>query len=138
MATGSRLLAIRSRLAPPATRIGDAKVKIPLGGETVIRYRISPWNAKRGVDVVAIDAPDGLTVQSEVVPPAGLLVHLTADKVKLKPGDADNLILGATIRQEVPAADPHKPAGARPTTAQPPIMLPAVPLTILQQEISKP
>ena len=123
---------------PPATRIGDDRVKIPLGGETVIRYRISPWNAKRGVDVAAIDGPDGLTVKSEIVPPDELLVHLTADKAKLKPGDADNLILGATIRQETPAADPRKPARARPASAQPPIIMPAVPLTILQQEIYKP
>ena len=122
---------------PPATRIGDVRVTLPLGGETVIRYRISPWNAKRGVDVTAIDGPDGLTLRSEIVPPDELLVHLVADKAKMKPGGADNLILGATIRQETPAVDPQKPAPARAAPAQPPIMMPAVPLTILE-EISKP
>jgi len=133
------LVAVQSNKGrvPPATRIGDDRVIIPLGGEALVRYRISPWNAKRGVDVVAIDAPDGLTVQSEVVPPDGLVVHLTADKAKLKAGDADNLILGATVRQETPAADPQKPARPRAAAAQPPIIMPAIPMTI-QQEISKP
>ena len=122
---------------PPATRIGDDKVTVPLGGEALVRYRISPWNAKRGLDLEAIDAPDGLTVVAEVVPPDIMVVHLTADKAKVKPGDADNLILGVTVRQETPAADPQKPVRPRAAANQPPIILPAVPLTI-QKEISKP
>ena len=133
------LVAVRSNRVGqvPATRIGNEPVVVPLGGEGLVRYRISRWVAQRGgVDIEAIESPDGLTVKSETVPPDEVLVHLTADKAKMKPGDADNLILGASIRQETPAADPQKPARQR-ANAQPPIVMPALTVTITK-EISKP
>lgn len=132
------LVAVRSNKGrvPPATRIGTERVTIPPGGEALVRYRMSPWNAKRGVDMVVLDGPEGLTVKSEIVPPDVMVVHLTADQAKLKPGDADNLILGATVKPETPAVDPQKPV--RPQTyVPPPTVMPAIPVAI-QQEISKP
>ena len=82
---------------------------------------------------MVLDGPDGLTVEPEIVPPDLMVIHLKADKAKLKPGDADNLILGLTVRPDAPAVDPQKPV--RPQTyVPPPVVMPAIPIAI-QQEV---
>jgi hypothetical protein len=121
---------------PPVQRIGEGRVEVPAGGEAVLRYRVPQWIARRGVEVVAVEVPDGLTLRSEIHAPDEIAVHLTAEAAKLKPGDTDNLILGALIKQEPSATDARKPARTN-RGAAPVVVLPAVTMTI-QQEFPKP
>lgn len=121
---------------PPMRRIGEGNVNIPAGGEAVVRFRMSPWLAQRGVEVVAVEAPDGLALRCEMQAPDALAVHLTADAAKLKAGATDNLILGAVLKQEASAKEAKKPAGARANAAAVTVM-PAMTLMI-DPEISKP
>ena len=123
----------KSRVAP-VSRIGGGTVSIPVGGEAVLRFRVSPVIARRGVEVVAIDAPDGLALRSEIQLPDMIAVHLTADAAKLKPGVTESLILGALLQQEPSTKGAKKAARAG---AAPVVVMPAMTLTI-QQAFSKP
>ena len=112
-----------------ANRIGAGPVVVPSGGETVVRFQVPRQLAKLGVDVVAVIVPDGLTVRSEMKMTDEIVVHLTADAAKLKPGCADNLILGASLKPLPLATADKKPFRAN-RGAPIVIVLPAVALNI--------
>ena len=116
--------------------IGAGIVEVPAGGETLLRYRVPPWLARQGVEVVAIEVPDGVTLRSEVKLPDEIAVHLTIDPAKLKPGFADNLILGTLLKAPTPTADAKKQARGRPGVVAV-AALPAVALQV-QQPLPKP
>jgi hypothetical protein len=88
------------------------------------------------MEVVAVDAPEGLTVRSKIQLPDEIVIHLTADAAKLKPGDSDNLILGAMFKLDTPARNASKPARAN-RGATPMVVMPAMTFTI-QQALTKP
>ena len=121
---------------PPVSRIGVGMVEVPAGGEAVVRFRVPAWIARQGVEVVALEVPDGLALRSETRLPDELAVHLTADAAKLKPGDSDNLLLGALLKPGPLAKEAKKPARAR-SGAVPVAVMPAMPLTIVK-DFSKP
>lgn len=112
-----------------AVRIGDGPVVVPLGGEARVRLRVPRWLLQQGMDVVALEAPDGLTVNAEIREPNEIIVHLRADAAKLKVGMADNLILGATLKPLLALKDAPKPARGRRAVATTTV-LPAIPLTL--------
>lgn len=121
---------------PPGRRIGEGRVDVPTGGEAVVRYRVPTWIARQGVEVMTLEAPEGLSLRTEVQVPDEIVIHLMADAAKLKPGDTDNLILGVVTQQEAAAGNARKAARAN-RGAAPVVVMPAVTLTI-QQKLSKP
>ena len=125
------VLAGKARM-PLVERIGEGAVEIPAGGETVISFRVQAWVARRGVEVVTVDAPEGLGVRSEKTAAGEIAVHLTADAARLKPGYADNLILGLLMPPPLLATKAKKPAGANRSGAAV-AALPAISLTIKPQ-----
>lgn len=114
---------------PMARRLDAGNVNIPSGGEAVVRYQVPPWVALQGGKMVAVEAPDGLTVTAEPGSAGEVAVHLSADAAKLKPGETDNLILGIQLAQVAQAAKLTKQARAN-RGATPIVVLPALPLTI--------
>jgi hypothetical protein len=121
---------------PPVSRIGGGTVEVPAGGEAVVRFRVPAWTARQGVEVVAVEAPDGLALRCETRLPDELAVHLTADAAKLKPGATDNLLLGVMLQPGPLAKEAKKPARAR-AGAAPVAVMPAVPVTIVK-DFTKP
>lgn len=121
---------------PPVSRSGGGMVEVPAGGEAVVRFRVPPWIARQGVEVVAVEVPDGLVLRCETRLPDELAVHLTADAAKLKPGATDNLLLGVLLKPGPLAKEAKKPARAR-AGAAPVAVMPAVPVTIVK-DFSKP
>ena len=117
---------------PPARRIGGGMVEVPAGGEAVISFRVQPWVARRGVEVVAVDAPDGLGVRSEVIKAGEIAVHLSAAAAKLKPGFSDNLILGVLLQPDPLAVTAKKPSRTNRSGTRVAV-LPAIALTIKPQ-----
>ena len=116
--------------APLARRIGDEGIiAVPAGGEAVVNFLVQGWVARRGVEVVTVEAPEGLGVRSEVGERGEIAVHLTAEAAKLKPGFTDNLILGLRMQPLAPAAKPKNKAAAQ-RGGGPVAVLPAIPLTI--------
>jgi hypothetical protein len=124
---------------PLAERVGEGVVAVPAGGESVIAFRVQGWVARRGAEIVAVEAPEGLGVRSETTSAGDIEVHLTADAEKLKPGFTDNLILGVVMRQDPQAGNEKK--GKKPVVAlrngNAAAVMPAVSL-VIQPRLSKP
>lgn len=125
------VLASKQRV-PLVQRIGEGMVEVPAGGETVLTFRTQGWVARRGIEVVTVEAPDGLGVRSEVTAAGEIAVHLTADAALLKPGYTDNLILGV-LMQPPPLATKAKKPARQIRTGTPVAALPAISLTIKPQ-----
>ena len=125
------IMAAKPRVSS-AQRIGLGPVEIPSGGEAVVRFRVPVWIARQGVEMTALEAPDGLALRSETLASGVILTHLTADATKLKPGYADNLIAGALLTQQ-PLAKDGKPQARARSGAAPVVVLPAVPFIIREK-----
>lgn len=114
--------------APLARRVGDGGlVRVPAGGETVVTFQALGWVAKRGLEVVTVEAPEGLGVRPVVGDSGEIAVHLTAEAARPKPGFTDNLILGVRMK---PQAAETKPTPAARRGGAPLAVLPAITLTI--------
>jgi hypothetical protein len=116
------------RPSPPVRLIGAGPVSIPAGGTAEVRVR-TPKNDRMGeIQLELSEAPAGITLQEYSAAPPGLRLVLKADAEVVKPGYADNLIVGAFAEPANP--DPNaKPAKQKRRVSLG--VLPAIPFEIV-------
>ncbi len=124
------LAAVPERIRPraPMKYLGEAPVKIPAGGTVQMKFSIITGPMLEQVQFALSNPPEGITAQN--APPAqdGMVLVLSADDEKVKPGLKGNLIIEATAERAVnPGGGVQKAAKKRVSLG----FLPAIPFEVI-------
>ena len=93
---------------PPVELPAGGAVKIPLGGTVQVKVKAPPRAFYKELEIVAVNAPEGLEVGDLKVVSDGLVFTASADAGTLKTGYADNLVVEA-FRNYTPSAKEGQP-----------------------------
>lgn len=97
---------------PPVKLESGSPVELAPGGTVRVAFRSGARNVEKGLEMDAVEGPEGLTVKTVTPVAGGADVILEADAEKLKPGQRGNLVLEAFCWRD--ARDKKgKPAGKK-------------------------
>lgn len=112
----------------PVRIFGSVPLKIPAGGTASVRVGVPPETRIGKIELELSNPPDGIALRDVSAKRLGTELVLEGDAGKLKPGLQGNLIVGAFLLREQPAAE-GKPARVR---RLPLGVLPAVPFEVVE------
>ncbi len=117
----------RKRYGSPLELLEDAPVRLAAGDTARVRFAAPKGQFAKQVQLELSEPPEGIAIEKVSPDQAGLVILLTADAAKVKPGLKGNLIVN-TFMEYTPKPKDGKP---RPKRRVPTGTLPAIPFEIV-------